>query len=126
MEKANDRPLIHLHWALIVSLIYLIVLGHPAAPVPAAHLLYVAVLLGGSPVILVQRLAGNFEAAYRSLDVAPLALNAQLPASAQLAAPVVQQPSQPAQQATPAPRATPAPTPRAAPTPAPRATTTRR
>src|SRR5439155_2791829 len=52
MEKANDRPLIHLHWALIVSLIYLIVLGHPAAPVPAAHLLYVAVLLGGSSVIL--------------------------------------------------------------------------
>ena len=35
MEKANDRPLVHLHWALIVSLIYLIVLGHPAATVPA-------------------------------------------------------------------------------------------
>src|SRR5204862_5319782 len=41
MEKANDRPLVHLHWALVVSLIYLIVLGNPAAPVPAAHLLYV-------------------------------------------------------------------------------------
>jgi two-component system, sensor histidine kinase and response regulator len=52
MEKANDRPLIHLHWALVVSLIYLIILGHPAAPVPAAHLLYVMVLLGGSLLIL--------------------------------------------------------------------------
>jgi len=83
-------------------------------------------VVGGSPMILVQRVDGNFEAAYRSMDVPPLALNAQLPAAPSLAAPVVQQPSQPARQATSAPRATPVPTPRPAPTTAPRTTTTRR
>jgi hypothetical protein len=81
-------------------------------------------VVGGSPIILVERLDGNVEAAYRSMDVTPQPANVSAPlavaapASVQ-AAPVVQQPA-------PASRATPAPTPRPAATPAPRPTATRR
>jgi hypothetical protein len=84
-------------------------------------------VVGGSPVILVERLDGNFEAAYHSMDVPPLALNAQLPSAPTISAPVVQQtPAARTQATTVARQATLAPTPRPAATPAARTTATRR
>ncbi len=74
-------------------------------------------VVGGSPVILVERLDGNVEAAYRSMDVAPQPVT--VPGNLAVAAPL-STPAPAARQPTPAPRATPAPAARPAPTPRPR------
>ena len=74
-------------------------------------------VVGGSPVILVERLDGDVEAAYRSMDVAPQPLT--VPGNLAVAVPV-STPASAARQPTAAPRATPAPAARPAPTPRPR------
>jgi hypothetical protein len=73
-------------------------------------------VVGGSPVILVERLDGNIEAAYRSLDVAPQPANLRTAVAAAASGNTTAAVGQ----AAPAPRATPAPAPRPAPTPRPR------
>ena len=52
MDQSSDKPLIYLHWALVVSLAYLVLLGELRGAVLPGHLLYVAALLGGSVVML--------------------------------------------------------------------------
>ena len=86
-------------------------------------------VVGGSPVILVQRLDGNVEAGYRSMDLAPQPLTARAPAGPTAPAPAAQQAAPaPVATAAPAPVATaaPVPAPRPAATTAPRSTSSRR
>jgi hypothetical protein len=77
-------------------------------------------VVGGSPVILVERLDGNVEAACRSLDVAPQPANARAPAAVAAPPASASAPALAARQATPVARSTAPPTPRPAPTARPR------
>lgn len=64
-------------------------------------------VVGGSPVILVERLDGNVEAAYRSLDVGPQPATVRVVPAAAPPAPAAAQP--PAPRPTAAPRPVPTP-----------------
>jgi len=51
MDRCEEAPLIHLHWALILSLAFMVLLGGPDRVPPLSHLLYVGVLLASGLVL---------------------------------------------------------------------------